>query len=70
MNGENINNNINRLTSHVEDNFKFDFKYTNKNLLIYCENQDNCSIIDYQGNKYTVTDKSRVLYSTNYVCFR
>ena len=44
--------------SDFKDNFVFDFKYTNKNLLIYCENQENCNIIDYQGNEYTVKDKS------------
>lgn len=44
--------------SEFKDNFVFDFKYTNKNLLIYCENQENCNIIDYQGNEYTVKDKS------------
>lgn len=44
--------------TEFKDNFKFDFKYTNKNLLMYCENQENCSIIDYQGNEYTVKDKS------------
>lgn len=44
--------------SEFKDNFVFDFKYTNKNLLMYCENQENCNIIDYQGNEYTVKDKS------------
>lgn len=44
--------------AEFKDNFVFDFKYTNKNLLMYCENQENCNIIDYKGNSYTVTDKS------------
>lgn len=44
--------------SEFKDNFVFDFKYTNKNLLMYCENQENCNIIDYQGNEYTVKDKT------------
>lgn len=44
--------------SEFKDNFVFDFKYTNKNLLMYCENQENCNIIDYQGNEYIVKDKS------------
>ena len=44
--------------SEFKDNFVFDFKYTNKNLLMYCENQESCNIIDYQGNEYTVKDKS------------
>ena len=56
--------------TEFKDNFKFDFKYTNKNLLMYCENQENCSIIDYQGNEYTVTDKSRLLYSSNNIYIR
>lgn len=40
------------------DNFVFEHKYTNKNLLMYCENQEECNIIDYQGNEYLVSDKS------------
>lgn len=44
--------------SDFKDNFIFDFKYTNKNLLMYCENQEKCSIVDYQGKEYIVTDKS------------
>lgn len=40
------------------DDFVFDFKYTNKNLLMYCENQEECNIIDYEGNEFKVTDKS------------
>lgn len=52
------------------DDFVFDFKYTNKNLLMYCENQQKCYIIDYQGNEYTVTDKSRLLYCSNNLCVR
>lgn len=54
--------------SEFKDNFVFDFKYTNKNLLMYCENQENCNIIDYQGNEYTVTDKSGCcLVPTTYI---
>ena len=54
--------------SDFKDNFIFDFKYTNKNLLMYCENQENCDIIDYKGNKYKVTDKSGCcLVPTTYV---
>lgn len=56
--------------NEFRDDFVFDFKYTNKNLLMYCENQENCSIIDYEGNKYTVTDKSRLLFSSYNLCFR
>lgn len=53
-----------------KDNFVFDFKYTNKNLLMYCENQEKCSIIDYEGKEYTVDDKSRVLFSSYYIYIR
>lgn len=56
--------------NEFRDDFVFDFKYTNKNLLMYCENQETCSIIDYEGNKYTVTDKSRLLFSSYNLCFR
>ena len=35
-----------------------------------CENQEKCSIIDYEGNEYTVTDKSRLLFSTNNLYIR
>lgn len=51
--------------TEFKDNFKFEFKYTNKNLLMYCENQEKCTIIDYQGNEYTVEDKSRLLYCSD-----
>lgn len=44
--------------SEFKDDFIFEFKYTNKNLLMYCENQESCYIIDYQGNGYCVSDKS------------
>lgn len=48
-----------------KDNFVFDFKYTNKNLLMYCENQNSCNIIDYKGNEFNVNDKTRLLYRSN-----
>lgn len=44
--------------SEFKDDFVFDFKYTNKNLLMYCENQEKCCIIDYKGKEYQVTDKT------------
>lgn len=44
--------------SDFKDDFVFDFKYTNKNLLMYCENQEKCFITDYLGNTEEVTDKS------------
>lgn len=44
--------------NEFKDNFVFDFKYTNKNLLMYCENQEKCCIIDYEGNETEVKDKT------------
>ena len=44
--------------SEFKDNYVFDYKYTHKNLLMYCDNQEKCDIIDYKGNLYTVSDKS------------
>ena len=41
-----------------KDDFVFDFKDTNKNLLIYCEEMNPFSLIDYLGNEYLVNDKS------------
>lgn len=46
------------------DDFVFEFEYTHKNMLSYCENQPECNIIDYRGKSYTVTDKSRMLHYT------
>ena len=51
-----------------KDDFVFDFKYTNKNLLIYCEEQEEQELIDYLGNKTIVSDKSGCcLIPTTYV---
>ena len=41
-----------------KDDFVFEFKYTNKNLIIYCEEQEEFNLQDYQGNFYKVNDKS------------
>ena len=41
-----------------KDDFVFEFKYTNKNLLMYVENQDEIKLRDYQGNIDLVTDKT------------
>lgn len=41
-----------------KDDFVFEFKYTNKNLLMYVENQDKIELKDYQGNIDVVTDKT------------
>lgn len=41
-----------------KDDFVFEFKYTNKNLLMYVENQDEIELEDYQGNIDVVTDKT------------
>ena len=40
------------------DDFLFEHKYTNKNLLAYCENQEKKEITDYLGNTFIVTDVS------------
>ena len=50
------------------DDFIFRFKDTNKNLIIYVDNQEPIKITDYQGNKYIVKDKSGCcLVPTTYV---
>jgi hypothetical protein len=54
--------------TEFKDDFVFDFKYTNKNLLMYCENQEQVNVTDYQGNEYLITDKSGCcLVPTTYV---
>lgn len=51
-----------------KDDFVFRHEYTNKNLLIYCENQLPIEIIDYQGNITMVDDISGCcLIPTTYV---
>lgn len=40
------------------DNFVFDHKYTNKNLLMYCDNQQEFELTDFEGKKLVVNDKS------------
>ena len=51
-----------------KDGFVFDFKYTNKNLLSYVDNQEPITVKDYQGNDFTITDKSGCcLVPTTYV---
>lgn len=50
------------------DDFVFRFKDTNKNLVIYVDNQEPIEITDYQGNKYIIKDKSGCcLVPTTYV---
>ena len=41
-----------------KDDFVFEYKYTHKNLLMYCEKQEKINIVDYQGNECEVSDKS------------
>ena len=41
-----------------KDDLVFEFKDTNKNLIFYCEEQKEVDLIDYQGNKYKVNDKT------------
>lgn len=51
-----------------KDNFVFDFEHTNKNLIIYIENQLPVEITDYEGNKCIVNDISGCcLIPTTYV---
>ena len=51
-----------------KDDFVFDFKYTNKNLLIYNDEMKPFELTDYKGKTRTVTDKySCVLIPTTYV---
>lgn len=50
------------------DDFVFDYEYTNKNLLIYNDNQEEYTLTDYLGKTYTVTDKSGAcIVPTTYV---
>lgn len=50
------------------DDFVFEFKDTNKNLLMYCDNQEEFYLTDYLGNTSVVTDKSGCcLVPTTYV---
>ncbi len=44
--------------NNFKDDLVFEFKDTKKNLLIYVENQEPVELIDYLGNKETITDKS------------
>lgn len=44
--------------SDFKDDFVFDYKNTNKNLLIYCEDMKEFNLVDYNGLEYKVTDKS------------
>lgn len=51
-----------------KDDFVFEYKDTNKNLILYCEEQKEFNLVDYQGNSYTVTDKSGCcLIPTTYI---
>lgn len=44
--------------NNFRNDLVFEFKDTGKNLLIYVEDQEPVEIIDYLGNKETITDKS------------
>lgn len=41
-----------------KDNFVFQHKDTNKNLLMYCEEQQPFTLVDEDGVEFEVTDKS------------
>lgn len=50
-----------------KDNLIFDYTVTNKNTLVYVENQEPVELTDYLGNKMTIKDKSGCcLVPTNY----
>lgn len=40
-----------------KDNFIFDYKYTNKNLLVYNDNMESFRLVDYKGIEQIVNDK-------------
>ena len=44
--------------SDFKDDFVFDYKDTNKNLLIYCEDMKEFNLVDYKGESCLVKDKS------------
>ena len=44
--------------SEFKDGFIFKYEDTNKNLLFYVENQEECLLEDYLGNKRKITDYS------------
>lgn len=51
-----------------KDDFVFDFKYTNKNLLMYNDDMKNFNLKDYEGNKVEVKEKyGCALIPTTYV---
>ena len=51
-----------------KDDFVFDFKYTNKNLLMYNDEMKNFNLKDYEGNKIEVKEKyGCALIPTTYV---
>ena len=50
-----------------KDNFIFDYKYTNKNTILYQENGEELELIDYTGKKGKAIEKySCVLLPTTY----
>ena len=54
--------------SEFKDNFIFNFKDTNKNLLFYTESQPEFELTDYLGFKYIVKDKTGCcLLPTTYI---
>lgn len=48
-----------------KDDLIFNYDVTGKNLLMYTENQNPFDLVDYLGNKYTVTDISGVCLLPN-----
>lgn len=43
--------------SEFKDNFVFEYKYTNKNLLIYNDEMEKFELKDYKGKKIIIKDK-------------
>ena len=56
-----------RTIDDFRDDLVFDYKYTNKNMLAYNDNQFSVDLVDYKGIKYKVKDKTGVcLLPTTY----
>lgn len=51
-----------------KDDFIFEYKYTNKNIIYYVDSQEPILLTDYLGNEYMITDKTACcLLPTTYV---
>ena len=53
---------------NFRDDLVFEYEYTNKNTLLYCEGQQSIELVDYLGNKSLVKEKSGVcILPTTYI---